>query len=265
MRAAAPAWRIGFMKCRVEREPSVSWLPYFSSLPVACATLTRDQSASSSSATISGMPVRTPCPISERWQTIVTSPSGAIATNTAGSLIVPCGMPSAPHLGASAARAGRARTASTRPPAASIPVSTPRRLTFSMTERAGLRRLWFMSRSRCLLDGGPNALVCAAAAEIAVHGRVDVVVGRMRVLLEQRRSLHDLAGLAVSALRDVVVAPRYLERVIALRVEPFDGGDRLAARVAHRRLAGAHRVAVEVDRARAAGCDAAAEFRPGQS
>ena len=43
--------------------------------PGACTTRTRFQSASSSSATIMGMPVRTPCPISDRWQTMVTMPS----------------------------------------------------------------------------------------------------------------------------------------------------------------------------------------------
>ena len=137
MRAAAPACRMGTMKWRVEREPSVSWLPYFTSSPVAWATFTLDQSASISSATISGMPVRTPCPISERWHTMVTVPSGAIDTKTRGLFTVPCGMPAAPHLGASAASAGRrgdTPTASTRPPVATMPFRTLRRLTFSMLE-----------------------------------------------------------------------------------------------------------------------------------
>ena len=112
MRAAAPTWRIGMMKWRVEREPSVSWLPYLTSSPVACATFTLAQSASSSSATISGMPVRTPWPISERWQTMVTVPSGAIETKASGLLTVPCGMPSAPHFGAAARAARGGRTVS---------------------------------------------------------------------------------------------------------------------------------------------------------
>ena len=70
VRAAAPHRRMGSKKCRVLREPSVSWLPKRFSSPVACTTRTRFQSASSSSATIIGMPVRTPCPISDRWQTM---------------------------------------------------------------------------------------------------------------------------------------------------------------------------------------------------
>ena len=62
-------------------------------------TFTLAQSASSSSATINGMPVRTPCPISERWQTMPTAPSGVIDTKARGLFTVPCGMTAAPHLG----------------------------------------------------------------------------------------------------------------------------------------------------------------------
>ena len=98
---------MGSKKCRVLREPSVSWLPKRFSSPVACTTRTRFQSASSSSATIIGMPVRTPCPISERWQTMETMPSSPMATNTSGSSLQPLGMPSAPYFGGSAALAAR--------------------------------------------------------------------------------------------------------------------------------------------------------------
>ena len=94
VRAAAPQRRMGSKKWRVLREPSVSWLPNFFSSPGAWATRTRFQSASSSSATIIGMPVRTPCPISERWQTIVTVPSSAIDTKASGLSTQPLGIPS---------------------------------------------------------------------------------------------------------------------------------------------------------------------------
>ena len=74
---------------RVLREPSVFWpsLPagsYLVSSPGACQIDTRCQSASSSSARIMGMPVRTPCPISERLQVMVTVPSSAMPTNRFG-------------------------------------------------------------------------------------------------------------------------------------------------------------------------------------
>src|SRR5207302_1780406 len=78
VRAAARTRRIGPKKWRVLREPSVSWLPNRFWSPGACTTRTRFQSASSSSATIIAMLVRTPCPISERCTTMVTVPSSPI-------------------------------------------------------------------------------------------------------------------------------------------------------------------------------------------
>src|SRR5882757_1356511 len=123
-----------------------------------------------------------------------------------------------------------------------------------------------MSRS---LRGGTNglryALITAAAAQIAGHRVVDVLVARRGFLFEQCRGLHDLAGLAVAALRYTEIAPRDLNRVFALRVEAFDGHDLLAADVGHRHAAGAHGLAVEMHRAGAAERNAAAEFRAGQS
>ena len=68
-----------------------------------------------------------------------------------------------------------------------------------------------MSRSRSLLDGGANALIRATAANVAVHGVIDVVVGRMRRLFQKRRGLHDLSGLAIAALRHVERAPGLLK------------------------------------------------------
>ena len=79
MRIAAPHWRMGCRNGAVLREPSVSWLPYFSSSPGACTTRTRDQSASISSATTMGRLVRTPVPISERLVTMLTWPDGSMA------------------------------------------------------------------------------------------------------------------------------------------------------------------------------------------
>src|SRR5271154_3346799 len=55
----------------------------------------------------------------------------------------------------------------------------------------------------CLVNGFANAQIGAAAADVAVHGGVNVRVRGMRILREQRGSGHHLAGLAVSALRHV--------------------------------------------------------------
>src|SRR5262249_52365474 len=83
---------------------------------------------------------------------------------------------------------------------------------------------------------------------------------------EQSRNRHDHAALAVAALRHVVVDPRLLHLVqLAVLGEPLDGGDLLAGRVAHRKTAGAYRLAVEVYCAGAALRDAAAVLGAGHS
>jgi hypothetical protein len=122
-----------------------------------------------------------------------------------------------------------------------------------------------MSRSRSLLDGGANALIGAAAANVAKHGVVDVGVRGMRRLLQKRRGLHDLAGLTIAALRHVQRAPSLLKRMIAFSVEALDGGDRLAVGVADRRLARSDGFAVEMDGAGAACRDPATEFCAGKA
>src|SRR5271166_1880685 len=172
-------------------------------------------------------------------------------------------MPAAPHLGASASagRCGNTLTASTRPAVERMPFRTPRRLTFSMPDGASSRMCLVMSRSRSLLDGGANALIGPAAANVAVHRAVDVGVRGMRRLFQKRRGLHDLAGLTIAALRHVERAPSLLKRMISRGVEAFDGGDRLAAGVADRRDAGSPGLAVDMDGAGAACGHATTEFR----
>ena len=70
-----------------------------------------------------------------------------------------------------------------------------------------------MSRSlRSLVNSGADALESATAANIPVHRFVDIGVGGMRLFFQQRGGLHDLAGLAVAALRHIEIAPRNLQR-----------------------------------------------------
>src|ERR1700757_3921996 len=177
------------MKWRMLREPSVFWLPYFFSSPGDCTTRTRDQSASSSSATTIGRLVRAPVPISARCATIVTRPLGSIETKTCGSLTTPPAILAAPVAYApSPARIGKISAASTRPPVVTKPRRNPRRLTFSILAWTAL-----MSRS-CSgrLDGGGDALIAAAAADIAAHRAVDLLFGRIFVCCEEGGCLHDL-------------------------------------------------------------------------
>src|SRR5882724_1330853 len=110
-----------------------------------------------------------------------------------------------------------------------------------------------------------DALVAAAAADVTGHGFADLVVGRLRIFVQKGRRLHDLAGLAIAALRDVDLTPSLLNRMIAGRVHSFDGGDLAADDVGDRRYAGAHRLLVDHDSAGTAERLAAAEFGADQS
>ena len=106
-----------------------------------------------------------------------------------------------------------------------------------------------------------DAGVSAAAADVG-HGCVNVLVAGLGLFLEQGHSRQHLAALAVTALRHLVLYPGLLHRVqLAFVGQAFDGDDLLAGRRRHRVRAGAHRLAVEQDRAGAALGHAAAEFR----
>src|SRR5207237_1522715 len=89
-----------------------------------------------------------------------------------------------------------------------------------------------------LLDGGPDAEVRTAPAQVPAHRFVDVGVRRVRVLVEERHGLHDLASLAVATLRHVVVDPGLLHRVQRAALgQTVDGRDVLAADGSHGRAA----------------------------
>src|SRR5262249_41384571 len=77
---------------------------------------------------------------------------------------------------------------------------------------------------RSLLDRLANANVSPTAANVAGQRVIDFSVRRMRVAGEERRSRHDLAGLAVAALNDLPVEPGLLD--LGARGCPVDGLDR---------------------------------------
>src|SRR5687767_6929881 len=52
-----------------------------------------------------------------------------------------------------------------------------------------------------------NTWIGPAATDVAAHGRIDVGIGGLGVLLQQGNGRHDLAGLAVAALRHVDFHP----------------------------------------------------------
>ena len=62
------------------------------------------------------------------------------------------------------------------------------------------------------MDGSADARIRATAAEIAVHGRADVCVGRVWIVGQQARRLHLLPGLTVATLGHLMRNPSRLDR-----------------------------------------------------
>ena len=159
--------------------------------------------------------VAVPCPISTRAMTRCTTSSAVMRRYAPGNEAGLRGRP--------AARSGTNSTSSP-PPSASPAWMKPRRESV-----AGQLRVMAAFRSTCssfasadgAVDGGANARVGAAAAEVAAHRGVDVVVGRLRGLRQQRAGLHQLARLAVAALRHRELVPRALAGVE--RLGPWPG------------------------------------------
>src|SRR5262249_8814709 len=87
---------------------------------------------------------------------------------------------------------------------------------------------------------------------------------RILIAGEELGGLHDLARLAIAALRYLLGDPGLLQGMAAVGRQPFDGGDRLAFDELDRHRAGAHRLAVDMDRAGPAGGNAAAELGAGE-
>src|SRR6185436_3972675 len=205
---------------------------------VGYSVLTLDQSHSSSSATSWARPVSVPCPISERAMRITTVSSGRITTQALTS-----GEPSAARTTAGPPK-GRSRPSERPAPTAAVPITKARRLS------VGMRCLFMASPSsvRGGVDRLANLLEGSATADIG-DGLVDVLVGRLRLLLEKGCDGHDHAALAIAALRNVVGHPRLLHPVKRAVVagKAFDRGDLLAGRLADRDPAGAHRDPIDVN------------------
>src|SRR6266850_4732458 len=202
------------------------------------------QSHSSSSATSWARPVRVPCPISERAMRITHVSSGLTTTQAWTST------PASPAVLASTGAANGRRTPSARPPPATAVLTMK------------LRRESFWLMSRLLSAGGqvhrrPDPLIGAATADVR-HRVVDLLVGRLRLLLQQRRRGHDLPGLAIAALRDVERRPRLLHGMRARGRQALDRHDLVGRLHApDRHDARAHQLAVDVHGAGAALGDAA--------
>src|SRR5690348_1000309 len=114
------------------------------------------------------------------------------------------------------------------------------------------------------MNRGANALVRPAAADVARHRGVNLLVRRLRVLREKCRGGHELSRLAVAALRHLFGDPRVLQALSdVVRGERFDRGDRLPRCSGDRRRAGSHGRAIEMHRACAAQRHTASELGAG--
>src|SRR3954470_19339410 len=186
---------------------------------------TRDQSASSSSAMISGSDVIEPWPISVAADMMVIVPSVAMLIHGLSTLPLR-------SLPSTAACAPRSANANERPAA---PIMIWRRDGALSKCRMGL----FMSGlPRRAFDRAHDALVGPAAADVGAHMRDDLAARRRWIGLEQIGRAHDLAGLAVAALRHALGNPGLLQRMAGIRGQALDRRHRLAGDLRDLRLAG---------------------------
>src|SRR6266699_2143627 len=206
------------------------------------------QSQSSSSATIIGSEVFTPCPISGFLDTMVTVPSGAMETKVescaraAVLLSIASKTPAGSGIRASSARP---------PPARSDALSTVRRVGSAAVFSCDTISLLFHTCSDP--DRTSNPVVAAAAADVAGHCGVNLLGIGLGCLPEQRARGHDLPGLTVAALHHINFQPSLLQSGADLCfADMLDRVDLRVADTAHRQLAGASRCPIHMDGARAA-------------
>src|SRR5262245_31809356 len=126
------------------------------------------------------------------------------------------------------------------------------------------RRPGFSHLPRSLRDGGLDAVIGAAPAEIAARAQLDLFGRRPGVFFEQRCAGHDEAGSAEPALLRVVIPEGLLDRMeLAVLFETFDCSNLFALRLDRQRRAGIDGFAVHDHRAGAAGGAVADAFGAG--
>ncbi|MEN9670188.1 MAG: hypothetical protein RL018_465, partial [Pseudomonadota bacterium] len=116
-----------------------------------------------------------------------------------------------------------------------------------------------------VFDGGADAGVGATTADVATHGSIDVGVRRVFIGLQQGRCAHELARLAVTTLRHVVLDPSDLQGVVVVFGQTFNRANFFARNSRQRRLTSANRCAVEVNRACPAQSRATTELGAGHA
>src|SRR2546428_10925133 len=93
-----------------------------------------------------------------------------------------------------------------------------------------LMRIASPTSDRRAVNCCPNALIGATSADIAGHRSIDVGIAWFRRAGKQCRCRHDLTGLAITALDDIELEPRLLQRLPYRRLaDRFDGRDGFVA------------------------------------
>src|SRR5690606_17256594 len=102
-------------------------------------------------------------------------------------------------------------------------------------------------RPGCGFYGSLDSEISGTATNITVHGRFDFLIGWTGITFYQGSGIHDLPGLAVAALRHIVLQPSFLYRVVALIGESLDSGDLLVPNPCSRQHTGPNRCSVKMD------------------
>ena len=115
------------------------------------------------------------------------------------------------------------------------------------------------------MNCAPNALVSPASTNIARHGGIDLRIAGIGCARKQCRCAHELACLTVPTLCNVLVQPCLLQLAAASPGQPLDRRYGFTGGALDGKLARTRCHAIDVNRARTAGADAAAELGSSQS
>src|ERR1700692_388239 len=117
-----------------------------------------------------------------------------------------------------------------------------------------------------MLDRLDDIHVAGATADVAADPPADLILGRMRVALDERRTDEHHPGRAEPALQAMLRMKSFLDRMqLAALRETLDRGDAPALDLDGEHRAGFHRAAVEQYRAGTAVAGIAADVRPGHA
>jgi hypothetical protein len=110
------------------------------------------------------------------------------------------------------------------------------------------------------MDRLADPLVRAAAADISLHGNIDIGIAGFGIAPEQGDSAHDLSRLAVAALRHLLFHPGLLHGLRLFAIDAFYRRDLLTGYGGEREAAGPDGIPCQVHGTGAALGDPAAEF-----